>query len=151
MRKSMEGVLAVSGILVTTFLMGACASIPHRPSYYDGAAQPIEAPRQVQAPSCTDICWLMSVQNNNYFDARVYINGKSVGLLPGMMAKHVAIPISRSMLDARGCMVVFVKLYPDMKTAQSSAECPVPGSRLELAIEDSHSGFPLRLWLQDWR
>jgi hypothetical protein len=93
----------------------------------------------------------MSARNDNYFEARVYVSGQSVATLPGMMAKAVRIPVRRSMLDGAGCMVVLVKLYPDMKTASSSRECPVPGSQLELAIAESYGAYPLRVWLQDWR
>jgi hypothetical protein len=93
----------------------------------------------------------MSARNDNYFEARVYISGQRVATLPGMMAKEVGIPIRRSMLDGGGCMAVVVKLYPDTKVASSSRACPVPGSRLELAIADSYGEHPLQLWLQDWR
>jgi len=68
-----------------------------------------------------------------------------------MTAKAVTIPVTRSMLDAAGCMIVFVKLYPELRTAYSSNACPVPGSELELSVEESYGGYPLRLWLQDWR
>jgi hypothetical protein len=94
---------------------------------------------------------VLAARNDNYFEARVYINGRRAATLPGMMAKAVGIPIRRSTLDGAGCMVVFVKLYPDNKAAYSSNACPVPGSQLELAIDESYGGHPLRLWLQDWR
>ena len=125
-------------------LLQACATIKHDPTY-DGAPQLAEKPR------CTDVCWVMSARNDNFYEARVYINGQRAATLPGMMAKGVGIPIRRSMLDGAGCMVVFVKLYPDMNTAYSSNACPVPGSQLELAVEESYGGHPLHLWLQDWR
>jgi hypothetical protein len=131
-------------ILVMGVLMEACATVPRAASYD-------EATEQVEMHRCTDICWVMSARNNNYSEARVYINGRRAATLPGLMGKDVAIPIRRSMLDGAGCMVVFVKLYPEMNTAYSSNECPVPGSRLELAIEESNGNYPLRLWLQDWR
>jgi hypothetical protein len=146
--KHMDGELVVPGMLVVTLLMvvllQACASIPHDPNY-DGASDKAERPR------CTNVCWVLAARNDNYFEARVYINGQRAATLPGMMAKAVVIPITRSMLDAAGCMVVFVKLYPDTKAAYSSNACPVPGSRLELGIDDSYAGRPLHLWLQDWR
>jgi hypothetical protein len=148
----------------TTFLMSvllrACATVPHSPSYYEereqveGERERLEAgePEKVEAPRCTDICWVMLARNDNFYEARVYIGGQRVARLPGMMAKDVAIPIRRSMLDGTGCMVVFVELYPDTKAAYSSKQCPVPGrSRLELAIAESCGGHPLQLWLQDWQ
>jgi hypothetical protein len=116
----------------------------HVPSY-DGALE------KAQAPRCTDVCWVMAAKNDNFYEARVYINGQRVATIPGMAAKAVAIPATRSMLDGAGCMTVFVKLYPEMKTAFSSDTCPVPGSQLELSVEESLGGNPLRLWLQDWR
>src|SRR5215208_1911991 len=130
LKQYIGGVLVAHGVFVITFLLalvlGACASIPQASMShalaYDGA------PEQLEAPRCSDICWVMSATNENYFEARVFINGQRVARLPGMMTKQVAIPISRSILDAAGCMVVFVKLYPDTKTASSSKECPVPGS-----------------------
>ena len=125
-------------------LLGACASIPQNRNY-DGAAEQVEAPR------CIDICWVMSVRNDNYYEARVYISGQRVATLPGMMRKDVGIPITRSMLDGAGCMAVEVKLYPDTKSASSSRQCPTPGSRLELAIAESYGEHPLHLYLQDWR
>lgn len=144
----MDGELVFAGMLAVTFLMlvllQACASIPHDPSY-DGA------PDRAEKPRCTDVCWVMAARNDNFYEARVYINGQRKATLPGMMAKAVDIPITRSMLDAAGCMIVFVKLYPETKTAYSSNACPVPGSRLELGIEESYGGHPLHLWLQDWR
>jgi hypothetical protein len=148
MKRYVGGLLAVLGILLITLMMsamlGACASMPHDPSY-DGARELVEAPR------CTDACWVLSARNDNYYEARVYINGQRAATLPGMMAKAVGIPITRSMLNGAGCMAVFVKLYPDTKTAYSSDACPVPGSQLELAVEPSYGGHPLHLWLQDWR
>jgi hypothetical protein len=93
----------------------------------------------------------MTARNDNYSEARVYINGQRAATLPGMMRRAVGIPIRRSMLDGAGCMEVFVKLYSDTKTASSSKACPIPGSQLQLAIEESYGGHPLNLWLQDWR
>jgi len=93
----------------------------------------------------------MSASNDNYFEARVYILGQRVATLPGTMAKGVAIPVKRSMLDGSGCMEVLVKLFPDTKAAYSSKVCPVTGSRLELAVADSYGQMPLHVWLQDWR
>jgi hypothetical protein len=133
------GVLTSLGILVIMLLMGACASIQRDPSYEE------------EAPRCTEICWVMTVRNDNYSEARVYINGQRAATLPGMMRRAVGIPIRRSMLDGAGCMEVFVKLYSDTKTASSSKACPIPGSQLQLAIEESYGGHPLNLWLQDWR
>jgi hypothetical protein len=148
MKRYVGGLLAVLGILLITLMMtamlGACASIPHDPGY-DGARELVEAPR------CTDTCWVMSARNDNFYEARVYINGQRAATLPGMMGKAVGIPITRSMLNGAGCMMVFVKLYPDTKTAYSSDACPVPGSQLELAVDASYGGHPLHLWLQDWR
>jgi hypothetical protein len=147
MKRYVGGLFAVLGILLITLMMtamlGACASIQHDPSY-DGAPE-------AQAHRCTDVCWVLAAKNDNFYEARVYINGQRVATIPGMAAKAVAIPVTRSMLDAAGCMTVFVKLYPEMKTAFSSNACPVPGSQLELSVEESLGGYPLRLWLQDWR
>ena len=135
-------------ITFLSVLLGACVSLPHAQRYskYDEATKQIEA-----APSCTDICWVMTARNDNYNEARAYVNGRRVATLPGLMANAVRIPISRSMLDAAGCMVVFVQLYPDTKRAYSAKECPVPGSRLELAVAESSAGDPLHLYLQQWR
>lgn len=136
-------------LLMSVLLLGACASMPrasmsHAQSY-DGESEQAEASR------CTDVCWVMSARNDNYYEARVYINGQRVAALPGMTAKDVRIPIKRSMLDAAGCMVVFVKLFPVTKGAHSSKECPVPGARLELAVGTSYGSFPLHVWLNEWR
>src|SRR5712671_7089651 len=72
------------GLPVYTFMMGAllggCASIPREPSF-DAVAELVEPSR------CTEICWVMSARNDNYFEARVYISGQRVATLPGMMAK----------------------------------------------------------------
>ena len=140
--------------LLVGSLVGACASIP-RAANYDGAYELVETPRgaseQIDASRCTDTCWVMSARNDNYFEARVYVRGQRVATLPGMMAKDVHIPIARSMLDATGCMAVVVALYPDTKTARSANACPVPGSRLQLAIAESYGRLPLQLYLQDWR
>ena len=150
MRKNAERLAQVMiPLLMSVLLLGACASIPrasmsHAQSY-DGA------PEQAEAPRCTDICWIMSARNDNYYEARVYINGQRVAALPGMTAKDVRIPIKRSMLDAAGCMVVAVKLFPDTKGAYSSRECPASGSRLELSVGTSYGGFPLHVWVNQWR
>ena len=130
--------------LLTSILLGACASIPNDLDY-SGAPEILETPR------CIDVCWVMLTRNDNFNEARVYISGQRVATLPGMMAKNVAIPIRRSMLDGAGCLVVFVNLYPDAKTESSTKQCPVAGSRLELAIPESNGAHPLNLWLQDWR
>jgi hypothetical protein len=147
-KKYIAGVLIVMELLAVTILMasllGACASLPRDPGY-DGASE------QIQAPSCADNCWVMAAKNDNFNEARVYINGRRAATIPGLTAKAVNIPITRSMLNPAGCVVVFVRLYPDTRTASSSDACPVPGSQLELAIDDSNGGHPLRLWLQDWR
>ena len=146
-------------------LLGGCASIPRGPNYY-GASEQVgagaleqaeaEAPERAEAPRCIGACWFLSARNENYYEARVYISGMRVATLPGMMAGNVEIPIMRSMLDDEGCMSFQVKLYPDAKTASSSRayssrQCPVPGSRLELAIPASSSGHPLLARSQDWR
>jgi hypothetical protein len=147
-----DGVLTVLGLLAVSFMMlallGACASLP-RDTEYDGAVGGAAGPSE--PARCTDICWVMTARNDNYYEARAYINGRRIATLPGLMAKPVAIPISRSMLDGAGCMVVTVQLYPDTKRANSTRECPVPGSRLQLAVGESYGGFPLQLYLQDWR
>jgi hypothetical protein len=148
MRKNAERLAEVIiPLLMSVLLLGACASMPRtsmsQARGFDGAPEQVER--------CTDTCWLMSARNENYFEARVYIRGQRVATLPGMTAKQVAIPITRSMLDAAGCMVIFVQLSPDTKTAYSSKECPVPGSRLELAVGNSYGEHPLRLWLNEWR
>jgi hypothetical protein len=147
-KKYLAGVLIVMELLAVTILMatllGACASVQRDPGY-DGAAE------QVQAPHCTDICWVMAAKNDNFYEARVYINGQRAATIPGLTDKAVSIPITRSMLTPAGCIVVFVRLYPEAKTAYSSDTCPVPGSQLELAIGESNGGHPLRLWVQDWR
>jgi hypothetical protein len=147
-----ERVSTVSGLLAILFMMvlllGGCASLPSE-SAYDGAVGGALGPPAL--PSCTDICWLMAARNDNYYEARVYINGHRVARLPGMMAKSVGIPIRKSMLDAAGCMEVYVQLFPDTKAAHSSTQCPAPGSQLELAINESYGEHPLRLALQDWR
>jgi hypothetical protein len=129
-------------------LLGACVSVPRAQSYssYDEATKQVDA-----APECTDICWVMTARNDNYYEARAYVNGTRVATLPGMMAGAVRIPISRSMLDGAGCIVAFVQLYPDTKKAYSTKECPVRGSRLELAVGESYGGHPLHLYLQEWR
>ena len=150
MRRNAERLAEVMiPLLMSVLLLGACASMPrasmsHAQSY-DGESDQAEAPR------CTDVCWVMSARNDNYYEARVYISGQKVATLPGMTAKDVRIPIRRSMLDATGCMVVFVRLFPDTKGAYSSQECPVPGSRLELAVGTSSGIFPLHVWLNQWR
>lgn len=147
-----DGVLTVPGLLAILFtmvvLLGGCASLP-RDTEYDGAVGGAVGPSE--PARCTDICWVMTARNDNYYEARAYINGRRIATLPGLMANPVAIPISRSMLDGAGCMVVFVQLYPDTKRASSTRECPVPGSRLQLAVGESYGGFPLQLYLQDWR
>jgi hypothetical protein len=154
------GLLAVHGILVITFLLtlllGACASVP-RYAGYDGAAEVPQAALHVEGanregnvPLCRESCWVMSVRNDNFYDAKIYINGMRAATLPGLMAKEVGIPITRSMLDAGGCINVFVRLQLDAKTAHSSKVCPGPGSRLQLSIENSSGAYPLHLWLQDW-
>jgi hypothetical protein len=147
-----DGVLPVSGLLAILFtlmlLLGACASIPSDTAY-DGAMGGALGPPAL--PSCNDICWLMAARNDNYYEARVYINGHRVARLPGMMAKSIGIPIRKSMLDGAGCMEVYVQLFPDTKAAHSSTQCPAPGSQLELAINESYGEHPLRLALQDWR
>lgn len=130
--------------ILMSVLLGACASTPHGLSYD-------EAPERVEARRCTDICWVMLARNDDFNEARVYITGQRIATLPGLMANDVAIPIRRSMLDGAGCMVVFVKLYPDMKSGYSSRQCPVPGSRLQLAIQPNNAGNSLNLWLNDWR
>lgn len=137
--------------LLLCLLLSGCASIPHNPNYYAASQQVEGASEQGEAHRCTDICWVMSARNDNYFEARVYILGQRVATLPGTMAKGVPIPVKRSMLDGSGCMEILVKLFPDTKTAYSSKVCPVTGSRLELAIADSYGEMPLHVWLQDWR
>lgn len=144
-----------TGKLLFTIPLGAllaCASIPRDPNYdgsFGGALGGGGGP--IEPPGCTDICWVMSVRNDNYSEARVYINGLRAATLPGMMRRAVGIPIRRSMLDGAGCMDVIVKLYPDTKTARSSKACPVKGSRLDLSINESYGFQPLQLWLNDWR
>ena len=150
MRKNAERLAEVMiPLLMSVLLLGACASMPHASMSqalgYDGELEQVEAPR------CTDICWVMSARNDNFYEARVYIRGQKVAALPGMTGKAVQIPIRRSMLDAAGCMVVAVRLFPDTKEAYSSKECPVPGSRLELAVGASYGEHPLRLWLNESR
>ena len=146
-----DDVVTVSGLLAVSFmivmLLGGCASLPHDPEY-DGVMGGAVGPSG--PASCTDGCWVMTARNSNYYEARAYVNGHRVATLPGLMANVVRIPISRTMLDGAGCMVVMVKLYPDTKTAYSSNECPVPGSRLELDVAESY-GEPLHLYLQEWR
>jgi hypothetical protein len=150
-KNDIDGVLTVPGLLAVLFtmvlLLGACASLPRDPDNAGvmGGVGPSDP------ASCTDLCWLMSARNDNYFEARVYINGHRVARLPGMMAKSAAIPIRKSMLDGAGCMEVYVQLFPVEKTAYSSRECPAQGSQLELAINESYGEHPLRLSLQDWR
>ena len=86
MRKNAERLAEVIiPLLMSVLLLGACASIPHasmsHAQSYDGE------PEQVEAPRCTDICWVMSARNDNYHEARVYIGGQKVATLPGMTAK----------------------------------------------------------------
>lgn len=111
-------------------IMAGCASVPREP--------------------CLDRCWVMQARNDNYYEARVYVNGARVATLPSLMGKSVGIPITRSMLDGAGCLVVYVRLYPDSKTASSERECPNDRSRLELSIEESYGMHPLHVWLNNW-
>lgn len=134
--------LAIAGTATLVYILG-CASLQHDPRY-DGVEE--------QEPSrCSDACFVLMAQNNNWAEARTYINGRRVALLPAMMIKPVPIVITRWMLDGAGCLVVFVQLFPDNKAGSSSRECPAPGSRLTLSIEESYGQHPLHVWLTAWR
>lgn len=129
--------------LILALLLTACASVPRNPEYDGQVAR--EVARCQPGP-----CWEMQAINNNYYEARVYVNGVRVAILPGNMLKSVPVLVTRAALDGAGCFVVYVKLWPDTKTAYSERGCPNSRSRLELSVEDSYGGHPLHVWVQDW-
>lgn len=102
------------------------------------------------APDTSPPLWVIRAQNDNYDEARVYINDVRVATLPGNMSKSVGIPVTRSMLTGDGCLVAYVKLWPSEKAIHSDHVCPVRGSRLSLSIEESYGRFPLHVWFVDF-
>lgn len=115
--------------LLLALLLTACASLASDP---------------------TPPLWVISAKNENFDEARVYVNNIRVATLPGMMYGSVGIPVTRSMLRGDGCLVVYVKLWPSEKAVHSDVACPVRGSRLSLSIEESYGRFPLHAWLVDY-
>lgn len=141
--RTVTGIVIVSLSVLSFFVMTGCASVVHDPAY-DGD----DVTKLVTR--CSDACFILMAQNNNFYDARTYINGQRITLLPGMMPKALPIVISRGMLDGAGCLQVFVQLFPDNKSGYSDRECPAQGSRLSLTIEESYGGHPLHVWLVPW-
>jgi hypothetical protein len=96
----------------------ACASLPRGPSYLG-----CEIDQE---------CYVLQVENTNFSDAVLYLNGARFGYATGL--KHTTLAIHRTRLDAAGCAQFTVRLLAG-EAFRTTRECVTePRSRYDLFI-----------------
>jgi hypothetical protein len=130
------------------FLLTACASqqLP-RPLYDDYSVAHILVNGDMQ--QCLQQasgCSLLEIENHNFSDAVVYLNGNRIGDVPGL-ERSVRFFIPNSALADRRCATVTVQLRDFFRQAwRSGKECITPGGHFGLFISDPFSTTSLTSW-----
>ena len=122
-------------------LTAACASVP-RSDGYDGTTQvERDASRCLQNGPCT----VLQIQNDNFYDAVIYLNGSRVGEVTGLHNGPIFVHDSQ-LRDGR-CATIVVRLIGRGSVASSTKECARDVEHFQLDIAPSSALMPLHIWL----
>lgn len=138
-------------LLFLASLALACFGCAKAVSDYD-VPNPVTTPQVLKdAALCLKAsprgCFIMQVDNKNWSEAKLYLNGGRIGQLNGLSHLTLFLPIMRLDGDRCGRVVVRLGFSPDAPEGSSTKECLVGSESFVLDITPSGIGQPPRVWL----